>query len=354
MKLALKITPQRSTQYANMTARLAAPELLASPLSSSICAIEPVTLAGQPYLLVTLEGEHEGSGEQVTTPRMLAILARLGATSEAYEYFEQIGALTGPFLRPLDHPFEPFVPIEMAEARRYKGKTNELFTHVLLNVALFAGAYRRQVTERLRILDPLAGGGTTLFLALAAGYDAFGIEQNRQDVESTALFVRQYLKSEGIPYKELDERGRRAGRRYQFEIGKKSEKDEKKVKHLHGETRMLVLAHGNTFQAEQHLHGVPGGPHMHAIVADLPYGIQHYGEIAALLEQALPAWQRLLLPGGTLALSWNATRIERAALVQCIEQHTHLRPCQEPPYTQFEHTVDRVIKKRDIVVAVAE
>lgn len=348
MKLALKMTPQRSAQYANMTEKLAAPELLASPLAPSIRAVEPVTLAGQPYLLVTLEeSEVTGTNRHIAPSAMFDILARLGATSEAYEYFERIGELSGPFLRPIDYTFEPFVPVEMAEARRYKGKTNEIFTRVLINTALFAGAFREQITGRLRILDPLAGGGTTLFLALATGYDAFGIEQDRQDVESTALFVRQYLNGMGIPYKERDERGRRAGRRFQFEIGKPGEKAGK------GETRALVLAHGDTSQANAHLLEVPGGPHMHAIVADLPYGIQHYGEIAALLADALPAWQRLLLPGGTMALSWNATRIERDEIIQCFERYTDLRICNEPPYTQFAHTVDRVIKKRDIIVAVA-
>jgi hypothetical protein len=332
MQLALKITPQRSTQYASMTEKLAAPELLASPLASAIQHVEPITLAGQNFLLVTLDDAGH--------PLMAVILAHLGATSEAYHYFESIGDMQGPFLRPLDCAFTPFVPLEMAEARRYKGKTNEVFTRVLLNVALFAGAFREQVTERLRILDPLAGGCTTLFLALAAGYDAFGIEHEKQDVETTALFLRQFLDSEHIPFKERDERSRRAGRRYLFEIGHK------------GSTRYLALAHGETAQADQHLQEVPGGPHMHAIVTDLPYGIQHFGEIASLLKGALPVWERLLLPGGTLALAWNATRIERGEMVACIERATSLRVCNDPPYTLFEHAVDRVIKKRDIVVAV--
>lgn len=350
MKLALKITPQRSTQYANMTGKLAAPELLASPFAPSMRDIRHIALAGQPYLLVTVEDSGNSDDSSSSSyEALLDILARLGATSEAYEYFEQIDALRGPFLRPLDRPFEPFVPLEMAEARRYKGKTNETFTRVLLNAALFAGAFRTQLADRLRILDPLAGGGTTLFLALASGYDAFGIEIDRQDVETTALFARQYFNSEHIPYKEVDERGRRAGRRFQFEVGGKKEAGKKLAQ---GETRYLVLAHGDTIQADTHLREVPGGPRMHAVVADLPYGIQHFGEISALLSRALPTWQRLLLPGGSLALAWNATHIERGAMVQCIEQYTGLHPCGDPPYTQFEHTVDRVIKKRDIVVAV--
>ncbi|HLZ59048.1 MAG TPA: hypothetical protein VKR06_19060 [Ktedonosporobacter sp.] len=332
MKLALKITPQRSTQYATMAAHLALPELLASPAGSAMSDVGPTTLAGQEYLLATLDEKRPGASFDV--------LFRLGAISEVYEYFEQIGALQGPFLRPLEPQFSAFLPLEMAEARRYRGKTNEIFTRVLLNVAIFAGNYAEQYPERLRILDPLAGGGTTLFLALAAGYDAFGIELERQDVETTAVFVRQYLENAHIPYKEIAERGRKAGRRYQFEIGRK------------GNTRVLVLAHGDTREAALHLREVTGGPRMHAIVGDLPYGIQHFGEIATLLSQALPVWEQLLLPGGTLALAWNATRIERSAMVELIEQHTQLRICNEPPYTQLAHAVDRVIKKRDIVVGV--
>jgi hypothetical protein len=336
MKLALKITPQRSTQYANMAEILAEPELLACPLGATIASLEPMRLAGQAYLLAELT---DSSAETDVLAQWAAILPRLGAISEGYEYFSRLGDLEGPLLRPIEPDFMPFVPIEMAEVRRYKGKTNELFTQILLNTAIFAGAYREEFTGRLRVLDPLAGGGTTLFLALALGYDAFGIEHNRQDAESTEVFVRQYFQSEHVSYKELDERGRRAGRRTQFEVGRK------------GNTRHLVLVHGETTGAAQHLQEVPGGPRVHAIVGDLPYGIQHFSEVTELLQQALPIWERLLLPGGTLALAWNATRIERAELSELIETRTALRVCNDPPYTRLEHAVDRVIKKRDILIA---
>jgi tRNA G10 N-methylase Trm11 len=211
---------------------------------------------------------------------------------------------------------------------------------VLLNIAIFAGAYSNHCTWRLRVLDPLAGGGTTLFLALAAGYDAFGIEHQKQDVETTLVFIRQYLSSINVPYNELDERGRRVGRRYQFEIGRE------------GMTRRLVLAHGDACEANLHMQEVPGGLQMHAIAGDLPYGIQHFSEIAKLLSRALPVWEAMLLPGGAVALAWNATRIERAAMIELVEQHSQLRVRNDPPYTQLAHTVDRIIKMRDILVAV--
>lgn len=337
MKLALKITPQRSTQYASMAEVLAEPELLASPLAPTIASVERTRLAGQEYLLVALTDEQE---REPLLAAWAALLPRLGAVSEGYEYFAQLSEMDGPFLRPIEPRFTPFVPVEMAEVRRYKGKTNELLTRILLNMAIFGGAYREEYQGRLRVLDPLSGGGTTLFQALALGYDVFGIEQNRQDVETTEVFVRQYLRGQRIVHKELDEKGRKAGRRYQFEVGAK------------GETRHLVLVHGETAQAYEHLREVPGGPRIHAVVGDLPYGIQHFSELEQLLHQALPAWERLLLPGGTLALSWNATHTERAALSQFIAARSTLHVLAEPPYTDLEHTVDRVIKKRDILVAV--
>jgi hypothetical protein len=317
-----------------MTAELAQPELLASPLGDLLQDIIKKSLAGQHYLLAKI------SEENVTMQKIQEIVGRLGAISEVYEYFDKIGDVEGPFLRPIEPLFTPFVPIEMVETRRYRGKTNEILTRVLLNVALFAGEYRSCSNDRLRILDPLSGGGTTLFLALANGYDSFGIELDRQDVESTAVFVRQYLDGEHIRYKEIDERGRKAGRRYQFGIGEK------------GHTRQLVLVHGDTIEAQGHMREVVGGPHVHAIVGDLPYGIQHFGEIAALLSKALPVWENLLLPGGTIALAWNATRIDRAEMVGLLELHTHLQVRNTSPYSDFAHPVDRVIKKRDIVVGV--
>src|SRR5260370_7088788 len=100
--------------------------------------------------------------------------------------------MVGPLLRPLEACFAPFVPLEMAEIRRYKGKTNEIFTHVLLNIAIFAGAYSGQFTERLRVLDPLAGGGTTPFLALPACYNAFGIDHARRVLSPPASFLNPY------------------------------------------------------------------------------------------------------------------------------------------------------------------
>ena len=262
MQLALKIRPQQSTQYGQLTEQLAAAEVRASPagraLGNSGRSATPAGRTSSP----TLDGP---------LAPLVPLLSRLACVSELFEL------LDGPLLRPLDPDFRPLVPVEMAEARRYKGKTSDVFSHVLLNLALFAGAFAGRCTDRLRVLDPLCGGGTTCFLALAHGHDALGIDRARSDVESTARFAAAYFKEERIPFKEVKERTA-AGPRWRFEAGPRDDQ------------RLLVLMAGDAREAAAHLHGVPGGARVHAIAGDLPYGIQHDGEVTALLREALPAW----------------------------------------------------------------
>jgi SAM-dependent methyltransferase len=299
-----------------MTARLAEPELRASPLGAHIVSVRHEQLGGAPYVLA-----------EVSDDAPLETLAQLSATSECFEY------LPGPLLRPLERVTTPFVPHEMAEARRYRGKTSEVFTRVLLNLALFARAAPADV--RLRVLDPLAGGGTTLFAALALGHDAVGIEQTRKDVETTAAFAREFCREERIPHSE--ERIAKGARRFTLELGPRADQ------------RLLVLQEGDTRKADDLLRTIPGGARFDAIVGDLPYGIQHDGAANTLLAEALPAWARVLTPGGSLAVSWDATRVPRDTMVATIREHLEVL---DGPYAQLEHRVDRVIKRRDAIVAV--
>lgn len=330
MLLALAIAPQRTTLYGNLARFLAAPEVFASPLGPRIRDWEHRRLGGQQYLLLDLDGDLTGQD--------LALLARLGTIDATHEYFERIGDLAGPLLRPLEWEWSPFLPLELVETRRYRGKTSELFSAVLLNLALFAGAFSTQLGERLRVLDPLAGGGTTLFTALTRGHDAVGIERDREDIESTDTYVRQFLRGIGVPFKRVDERVRGAGRRYLFTIGRQDA------------TRLLALVLGDTNDTPDLLAGLPGGARFHAVVADLPYGVQHRGQVEALLTAALPLWADALLPGGAIALAWEASHLQRPEARALVNRHRGLRVADEPPYNALEHPVDRQIKRRDVLV----
>lgn len=331
MLLALAIAPQRSTLYGNLVRFLAPAELRASPAGTKLRRCEYATLGGQEYLLIELADELTGAER--------AALDRLATISARFEFFERIGATAGPLLRPITSTWQPFLPAEIVETRRYRGKTSEPFTAALLNFGLFAGGYAGALDTRLRVLDPLAGGGTTLFTALTRGYDAVGIERERPDVESTDTYVRQFLRGVGIPFKRTDERVRGHGRRYLFTIGRG------------GDTRTLGLILGDARQPGPLLEGLPGGARFHAVVADLPYGIQHQGQVEELLRDAVPRWADTLLPGGTLALAWESSRLKRPEAIKLVEgARRGLRVVDVPPFDGLAHRVDRAIKRRDILV----
>jgi hypothetical protein len=97
------------------------------------------------------------------------------------------------------------------------------------------------------------------------------------------------------------------------------------------------------------MHGVQR-PHL--IVTDLPYGIQHRGELSGLLGSALPIWASLLRPGGAIAMAWESARFRREDMLGLVRSVTGLRALIDPPYDQMTHRVDRVIKQRDVLVAV--
>ncbi len=327
MRLALQVAPQPSSQYANTAFQLAGPELRASPLRDQLETVEPARLGGADYLLATLHGG-------VQLEELIPVVSLLGATGSAFEFLD---AADGPLLRPLDPAAPRQLPRELAEIRRYKGKTSELFTRVLVNLSLFAGRFLTHPNVRLRVLDPLAGGGTTLFAALAGGHDAFGIEQERRDIETTAAFVGEYCREARIPHSTVHDK---AKRRFRFELGPRHDQ------------RLLVLAQGDARDADFVLADVRGGARFHAIATDLPYGIQHDGAAVTLVREALPAWERVLLPGGAMALAWDATRLPRERLTEVVTANSGLTVRDDGPYAELGHRVDRVIKRRDVLVAV--
>lgn len=326
--LVAQIVPQRSTQYAALADALAPHELRLSAIGPLLAGITPARLGGQDYLRLDLTAMPDA--------RQMQALGALAMTSAFFELRDQIGTDDGPWLRPLDTGFEPAFPADMVMARRYRGKTNELFTRFLLNIARHSSAFAAEPWRELRVFDPLAGGGTTLFSALALGAHVAGVEKSAQDMQTTAAFIQQYTREEGIACKAREERLKKVGRRWWFELGK-------------ADPRRCLLAQGDTLQSAELLAGFKK-PHL--IVGDLPYSIQHHGELEALLRQALPVWASLLMPGGAMALAWDATRFPREDML-ALAQQALPAPCvalNAPPYDALAHRVDRVIKRRDVLV----
>ena len=331
--LLAQIAPQRSTQYSDVANQLAPHELALSPVGSLITAMTPVTLAGQAYIKCELQ---EDGRETHLSETRLRELGWLSMTSAFFRYYDRLGDLDGPFLKPLDIEWTPALPPSLISTRRYQGKTNELLTHFLCNLARFSSDFARMPWNELRIFDPLCGGGTTLFVGLVLGAGVAGIEIHKKDVHSTAVFLKQYAKEQNIAYTVKDERLKKLNaNRWWFTLGEEPQ-------------QQCFLVKGDTARAPELISGFKK-PHL--IVADLPYGIQHKGPLNALLSEALPGWLAHLMPGGALALAWDATRFTRDTMIAMLASQSCLTVLNDPPYNQLAHRVDRVIKHRDVIVA---
>ncbi len=243
-------------------------------------------------------------------------------------------------LRPIDMARTSAVPDDIITIQRYSGKTNEQFTQLLFNVTVCNSLAVARRTTRPRVLDPVAGRGTTLNRAMVAGYDALGIERSATDVEHYRTFFTTWLRNHRIKHRTERERVRKgpaAGtERYSWFL-------------RDGPTATMI--HAETSQADV---VVPAGS-IDALIGDLPYGVRHRatagGEAerspAALVADALPGWRRVLRPGAAVGLAWNTRTLPRDELARMLID-AGLEPIE---FTRsFVHEVDRSIL-RDLIVA---
>ena len=321
-----QLAPQRSTQYADLVSRLAPHEITLSSIAPDLQGeVDLVLLGGHPYIRFTIDGDLQDAHQRA--------LQNLSMCEAFFRFYDLIAESKGPFLIPIELNSESFLPKSLISTRRYRGKTNELLLQFMCNIARYSSSYRETPWTKLTLLDPLSGGGTTLFAGLVLGADVVGVERDRKVAEGTAGFLKTYFKEERIPVKGREDRLKGAGKRWFFTVK--------------GAVRCIIGA-GDTTDVAHFVHGLKR-PQL--IVTDLPYGIQHAARWKSLLVDALPAWQRVLAPGGALAFSWNATRFSREEMRILVEEVSDFVVYNDPPYNLFSHRVDRVIKERDIIVA---
>jgi hypothetical protein len=261
----------------------------------------------------------------------------------------------GDLLKPIASFSYQAVPFRIAEILKYPGKTNELFTKMMLNVAMLS--CKSDLEEPIQLLDPVAGRGTTLFESLVYGYDSYGIEIDRKSVHESVIFMQRFLKNERYKHQKTrhqiygkDKSEARYMDKMEFSVSKEDFKNDKR---LH-----FGIVNGDTRQANKYFNKKS----FHLIVGDLPYGIGHGNTIQKntlgsrtrnpyeLLEGAIPAWVSLLKKGGVICLAWNSFVLSRDRISDLFLK-SGLSVCDTKPYTQFEHMVDQSIK-RDMIVSV--
>ncbi|UYG15519.1 hypothetical protein BRM3_07615 [Brachybacterium huguangmaarense] len=234
---------------------------------------------------------------------------------------------------------------------RYPGKTNEQFTALLLNLAAAASERRAGLADgSLAVLDPLCGRGTTLSRALRLGLSPVGADLDRTDIEAYRAFLLTWLRTHRLKHTSstgrLAAHGTVLGTRFTAELAAD------KAAQRAGEVQRVELLRCDTTELGSAL----GSARFDAIVADLPYGVQHGARSGGdlrrsplgTLRDALPVWRRLLRRDGGMALALNrrtAPLDETAAVLE----GAGFAVLGDPG--AFRHRVDQAID-RDVVVAV--
>ena len=275
----------------------------------------------------------------------------VSALSFVYALFEVITMDGETVLKPLPRRRESFVDDGMSAMLKYTGKTNEIFTRMLINIA----ASSQDNTGRLRLLDPIAGKGTTLFEGLARGYDVYGIEIGDAVVNEAYHFVKRYLETARYKFdcasiKISGPNKSFTAQRHTFTAART--KEEMKA----GGARTLELIAGNSAHAAvMHKKNF-----FNIIVGDLPYGVQH-GNVtnekqsaitrnpSQLLRACLPAWAAVLKPGGCMALSWNSNVLPRKQMEELLAAQG-FEALNDDAYASLAHRVDQAIV-RDVIAA---
>jgi len=283
-------------------------------------------------------------GIGVNEPLYDVAVEALRRHSLLYGLFEDQDGL----LRPLAGRGEAAVGRDLPAILKYKGKTNELFLQLLINVALYAGDYWREGGP-LSMLDPMCGRATGLFVAANYGWDALGADVDRGDLKEAEQFFRRYLEYHRLKHtvarlsRTLKKGGSAAECRFEY------------AAQAHDPRRSLSLVCLDAARSG----GVLGKNACHLIACDLPYGVRHDAQLdrsqrtggnwlEGLLEKALPDWRAALKPGGAMALSFNAQNLKLERL-RALMEGAGLEVLSGGAYDGFAHWVEQAIT-RDVAV----
>lgn len=342
-KFAILANPGHNRVYFETSKTLAIAELklLLSRLGFEDIEVEGREIAGVYYLtFVTASNLDEVA---------LVNIARLSFNYAIFEILEIAGEVV---LKPITLPEYKYVNDNISTILKYTGKTNEIFTRLMLNIGYFSSDFMGQ---DIRVLDPIAGKGTTLYEALISGFNASGIEIHEQSAQDAYQFMRKYLELE--KYKHTTATERISGENKSFKAKKYSinlARNKEDIKANKGKTWEIIA--GNSCYADKYFKKNS----FELIIGDLPYGVQH-GNVGGsknttftrnpkeLVENCVEAWVRVLKTGGVLVLAWNNFVLPREEFVEILV-NAGLEVLNDGLYLEFEHRVDQAIR-RDIIVA---
>ena len=252
----------------------------------------------------------------------------------------------GSFLRPLCVSARPYLPEDLPEVLKYKGKTSAGFSRMMINTAAALSAFHN---EPLTFFDPLCGKATGCFCALTAGMNAVGLDVDHKDIREASSYFSRYLKYHKLKHGEKsrsESYGNHAVPIIEFIFA------DSKEHYLSRDVRHLVLACADTSESP----ALFRKGRAHIIAADLPYGIHHAPQsgmqpepLSCFLGRALPVWKSILQPGGVIALSFNTLTLRSEDVRKALVSAGFHLPKNEL-FRGLSHQVEQAVV-RDVVFA---
>ncbi len=256
---------------------------------------------------------------------VLPDLLRLSAVQGAFE-------MDGSMMRPLDHGANFALHPDFVWGEKYRGKTNETLTQLMINV----GLQQMPLSDpaKLRLLDPMCGRGTTLLWAMRYGLHAVGIEQDDTVLSDVRRGLKKWTKIHRQKHKLSEGWTQKANKKG---IGKFLE-----FSALGTAMRLIV---GDSAQSYDLTQRKP----FDLIVTDVPYGVQHMGgkdtrSPLETLKTCAPVWAQCLAPGGAMVVAFNSNIPKRSQLIAAFGGLE-----LEVLDTKFEHRMSESIV-RDVLV----
>lgn len=276
--------------------------------------------------------------------------------SYIFAFYKVLNKNNEALLKPITLPSWTYVDDKISSLLKYGGKTNELFTKMMVNVGLLASDFSYE--DNINILDPIAGRGTTLYEAAIYGYNAYGVELDAKSVHDTNIFFKKFLEQEKLKhstekrkYTSKSKTQQPTMLAFEYTNDKLLFKDENKRK-------QFGVVNGNTIEAGLYFKKNK----FHLIVGDLPYGVAHGNKKTshhenitrsplALITDALPSWDKILKKGGIIVLAWNVNVLAKHKVVSVLEKANYEElTSKETNCLNFLHKVDQSIN-RDIIIA---
>lgn len=215
---------------------------------------------------------------------------------------------------------------------KYRGKTNELLTQMLLNVGL--KAIDCTTVESVKLLDPMCGRATTLLWGMRYGMKVKGIEQDVKALADIRQNVKKWCKVH-----------RQKHQMKEGFVGKSNKRNAGKFLDFSAEGASMRIVAGDSAQASELL----GGERFHLIVSDLPYGIQHFTtektrNPLTVLKACAEGWVESLRPGGAMVLSYNRYMPRREELIDVFSSHG----MEEQNYSASHRMSESIV--RDVLI----